>query len=76
MKKSLTVKKIAELERQTGMSEEQLLQSSVCDSVTWGICMMPRCDYTTTVDPDARAALCEVCGERSVQSICVIMGVI
>lgn len=67
------LEKLVEIE---GLTVEQLLQQSVSDSVVPGICVAPECDYTTMVEPDCRGGWCEECQANTVQSACVIAGLI
>lgn len=68
--------KIDDLAGVEGMSVEEMLEEATYDSVAKGICINDGCDYTTTVEPDARNAYCEECQTRTVQSCLVLMGMI
>jgi hypothetical protein len=64
---------LAEIE---GMTVEELLDSSVCDSVVPGICKNKGCDYTTSVEPDQDKGYCEACGTQTVASALILAGII
>jgi len=40
------------------------------------ICSRPECDYSTLMEPDQRNGWCEDCGDNTVRSFLVLMGVI
>lgn len=62
---------------QYGMDIDEFLDSSEAqDSVVYGACSKPDCDYTVEVEPDCRNGYCEECGSQSVRSILVYLGVI
>ena len=46
------------------------------DSISPGICMNPKCEYSTEVEPDCTSGYCEECGTQSVKSLHILMGVI
>lgn len=50
-----------------------MMQDSIMDSVCYGICMNPDCDYTTEVEPDSRTGWCECCETNTVKSIQELM---
>ena len=73
MSNNSKLQQLAEIE---GMSEEELLEQGTFDSLCYGICVNPGCDYTTQVEPDCRAGWCELCDTQTVKSACVLAGII
>jgi hypothetical protein len=59
-----------------GMTIGEMLEEGTIDSVAYGICTNPGCDYTTTVEPDQSKGFCEVCGTPTVKSCLVLAGII
>lgn len=55
---------------------EQMLQSTVFDSVAPGICINPECNYTVEVEPDQCRGWCEACGTQTVRSALILAGLI
>lgn len=55
---------------------EQMLQSTVFDSVSPGICISPDCNYTVEVEPDQRCGWCEACGTQTVRSALILADLI
>ena len=55
---------------------EQLLESTVVDSVSPAICVNAGCDYTTEMEPDQREGYCEICGTNTVQAALVLAGMV
>jgi hypothetical protein len=55
---------------------EDVLFSSIADSVCPAICMTEGCDYTTEMEPDQDRGFCEVCGAQTVASALVLAGLI
>jgi len=55
---------------------DALIEASVSDSVSPGICTAAECDYTTKVEPDQDRGWCECCGKGTVQSALVLAGLI
>lgn len=55
---------------------EQMLQATVFDSVSPGICVNPECNYTVEVEPDQDRGWCEACGTRVVHSALTLAGLI
>jgi len=72
----MSEKKINKLCEIEGQTTEELLSAALMDGVCKGICMNEDCDYTTNTEPDQDRGYCEVCGTNTVQSICILMGVI
>ena len=68
--------KLQQLVELEGSDEMSMLESATFDSVAWGICREPDCDYTTQVEPDQDSGYCEVCGKTSVMSCLVLAGMI
>jgi hypothetical protein len=64
------LEKLAEIEGYPDV--EALLQDTVTDSVSPGICCRPGCDYTTEVEPDQRHGWCEACGAPAVRSALIL----
>ena len=57
-------------------SVDGLIQATVHDSVSPGICTTGECDYTTEVEPDQDEGWCELCGKGTVQSALILAGLI
>jgi hypothetical protein len=57
-----------------GLSEQEMFEQAMCDSVAPGICL--GCGYTATVEPDQTRGYCESCGKQSVQSCLILAGLI
>lgn len=55
---------------------EQMLQATVFDSVSPGICVNPECNYTVAVEPDQNRGWCEACGTQTVRSALILAGLI
>lgn len=55
---------------------EQMLQATVFDSVSPGICVNRECNYTVEVEPDQNCGWCEACGTQTVQSALILAGLI
>jgi len=68
--------KVRELAEQVGMDVEEMLEEATFDSVAWGICTNPDCDYTTQVEPDCQEGYCEECQTQTVKSCLILMGLI
>jgi hypothetical protein len=64
------LEKLAEIEGYPDV--EALLQATVTDSVSPGICCRPGCDCTTEVEPDQDRGWCEACGTATVRSAQVL----
>ena len=64
---------LAEIE---GMEIEEMLEEATFDSVAYGICKTPNCDYTTQVEPDQTRGWCEECDEGTVASCLILAGLI
>lgn len=60
--------KLQNLADSEGVSIDNMLQTATFDSVSPGICINDRCDYTTTIEPDSRDGWCESCQTGSVWS--------
>jgi len=73
MSNNSKLQRLAEIE---GMTVEHLLVEGTFDSVCWGICTNPDCEYTTQVEPDQSAGWCEDCETGTVKSACVLAGII
>lgn len=59
-----------------GIPIEDLLEQSVMDIGTKGICMNPDCTYTTEVEPDQSEGFCELCKTNTVKSCLILAGLI
>ena len=70
---SKALQKLSEIE---GMSVEEMLEEAVYDSVAWGVCTNEGCSYTVQVEPDAMNYNCPECKTITVQSVCVLAGII
>ncbi len=57
-----------------GMSLDEMMESSIFDGISPGICL--ECGYTTDVEPDNDQGWCEECEANTVKSACVLAGVI
>jgi len=68
--------KLIQLCEVEGMDEMEMLESGTYDSVAWGICMNPECDYTIEVEPDQDRGWCECCGTNTVKSCLMLAGII
>ena len=55
---------------------EEFLAEYGYDACVPGICTNPGCGYTTEYEPDQDAGWCDNCGENSVVSGLVLLGVI
>lgn len=55
---------------------DDLLLTSIDDSVCPGICMTEGCDYTTKIEPDQAEGHCEACGGNTVVSLLVLADLI
>jgi hypothetical protein len=55
---------------------DELIEGSIIDSVSPGICSTPGCDGTMEVEPDQDRGWCEVCGNNSVVSALVLADLI
>ena len=55
---------------------EDVLFSSITDSVCPAICMTEGCDYTTEMEPDQEEGYCEECGGNTVVSALILAGLI
>jgi hypothetical protein len=53
-------------------SVHAMLEASVSDCVSPGICCRAGCDYTTEVEPDQDRGWCEACGAPGVQSALIL----
>ncbi|TRD15770.1 hypothetical protein [Palleronia caenipelagi] len=54
----------------------ELLEATVCDSVSPAICTNPGCGYTTDMEPDQDQGWCEHCATNTVKSALVLAGMI
>ena len=54
------------------VSLEEMLESTMADSVSPGICTNPSCSYTCDTEPDQDAGWCEECGTNSVKSALIL----
>ena len=55
---------------------EDVLFSSITDSVCPAICMSEGCDHTAELEPDSREGHCEACGGNTMVSALVLAGFI
>ena len=55
---------------------QQLLESTVFDSVSPAICVNAGCDYMTEMEPDQRQGYCEKCGTNTVKAGLVLAGMV
>ena len=63
------VQKLNELINVEGFEDaEQMVNASLVDCDTYGICSNDHCNYTTNVEPDQTAGYCEACGTTTVIS--------
>lgn len=76
MKKSTKITKLEQLSEIEGVSVTDLIEQGTYDSVCCGICTNPKCDYTTTVEPDCFDGYCEECNTQTVASALVLAGII
>ncbi len=53
-------------------SPDELIEASVHDSVSPGICSRPGCDYSCEVEPDQDRGWCEECRAQTVQSALIL----
>ena len=67
------LKKLSEIE---GMSVNEMLEEGVYDSVCWGVCTNEDCNYTAQVEPDGSGYRCPECDTLTVQSACILAGII
>lgn len=68
--------KLDRLAQDWGMTVQEMLESTICDSVAPAICTTPGCDYSTEMEKDQRAGWCEVCNKGTVASCLILAGVI
>ena len=57
-------------------TSDALIEASVVDSVSPGICTRQDCDYSTEVEPDQDQGWCEACGLQTVASALILAGLI
>lgn len=77
MDRELRRAKLSKLIESEGFENlEQMLQATVFDSVSPGICVNPECNYTVEVEPDQNRGWCEACGTQTVQSALILAGLI
>ena len=55
---------------------EDVLFSSITDTVCPAICMCEGCDHTAELEPDSREGYCEACGGNTMVSALVLAGLI
>jgi hypothetical protein len=55
---------------------EDVLFSTITNSVCPAICMTEGCDHTAELEPDSREGYCEACGGNTMVSALVLAGVI
>jgi hypothetical protein len=55
---------------------EDVLFSSITDSVCPAICMTEGCDHTAELEPNSQEGYCEVCGGNTMVSALVLAGLI
>lgn len=53
----------------------EFMEDFIIESVVPGICMTPECGCTTSVEPDCENGWCELCGDQTVKSGLVLMGI-
>lgn len=71
------MKKLERLATDWGFdSVGSMLEAYGVDSTVPAICTHGDCDYSTLMEPDQREGWCEACGDNSVRSFLVLMGVI
>ncbi len=68
--------KLADLANICGITEMELLEARIFDSVCEGICINKGCDYTCTVESDSSDGWCEECEENTVTSALILAGII
>jgi len=59
-----------------GMDVMEMLEQASFDSISPGICTNPKCEYTTSVEPDSDSGWCEMCETNTVMSCLMLAGVI
>lgn len=75
MDRELRRTKLSKLIESEGFENlEQMLQSTVFDSVCPGICVNSECNCTVEVEPDQDRGWCEVCETQTVQSALILAG--
>ena len=62
--------KLAEIEGFS--STDELIQATVHDSVSPGICVRLDCEYSCEVEPDQDRGWCETCRAQTVQSALIL----
>jgi len=55
---------------------EEMIEETIHDSVSPGICMNGHCNYICEVEPDQDTGWCEECQSDSVVSVLVLTGLI
>ena len=77
MDRELSRAKLSKLIESEGFENlEKMLQATVFDSVSPGICVNPECNYTVEVEPDQNRGWCEACGTQTVHSALILAGFI
>lgn len=64
------------IEREGFENLEQILQASVFDNVSPGICVNPECNYTVEVEPEQNRGWCEARSTQTVHSALILAGLI
>ena len=57
-------------------SLDDLIATTISDSVSPAICLNEGCDYTAEMEPDQREGWCEACGTNTVASALILAGII
>jgi hypothetical protein len=57
-------------------SIDAMLEATVFESVSPGICVTPDCNGTIEVEPDQDRGWCPVCGGNTVASALILAGII
>lgn len=68
--------KVSLLSEIYGLPVDELIEQSITDSISPGICTNPGCDYTIEVEPDCFDGYCEICETQTVQSILALLHLI
>lgn len=61
---------LQELADMCGLSEDEMFEKAILDSIADGICV--ECGYTCEVEPDCEFGYCEACNNQTVKSCLVL----
>ena len=67
--------KLQDLADIEGLEVDEMLEQGVFDSLAYGICMNPDCDFTTQYEPDQDKGWCDLCETNTVKSCLILAGI-